>query len=95
MQSSGLDLKFNVKPAWKVDTRTAIEVFGHEKFRLKGPSTRCEGNGVSEKLNTRSLAVKGHDIQGSPVKILTKIRVTLALNGLRFWGLRVTFKNIS
>ena len=43
--------------------------------------------------NTRSLAVKGHDIQGSPVKILTKIRVTLALNGLRFWGLRVTFEN--
>ena len=43
--------------------------------------------------STRSLAVKGHDIQGSPVKILTKIRVTLALNRLRFWGLRVTFEN--
>ena len=42
-------------------------------------------------MYTLSLAVKGHDIQGSPVKILTKIRVTIALNGLRIWGLRVTF----
>ena len=30
--------------------------------------------------DTRSLAVKGHDIQGSLVKILPKIRVTIVLH---------------
>ena len=33
-----------------------------------------------EESNTRSLAVKGHDIQGSLVKILSKIRVTFIMN---------------
>ena len=45
---------------------------------------------LKELCSTLSLVYKGHEIQGSPVKILPKIRVSLAPNRLKFWGLRVT-----
>ena len=51
---------------------------------LKTAGARCD---------TRSLAVKGHEIQGSPVKILPKIRVNLSLIRLiqlSFWHVRIT-----